>query len=146
MKLKIVMSQKTSTKVDEKLILDWGTRIGLAVNAESGRDERGERLGKSQLENLIASLESVGGREALLATAAFALRQGVRLKAKSTGRVVANALLDLYSKGGTKDDARKMLVIAKWVFEASEYFKAGRVDYNTITLEDYLRQATRGGR
>jgi hypothetical protein len=111
------MSQKNSTKIDEKLILDWGTRIALAASSE-----------------------------ALLATAAFALRQGVRLNAKSTGRVVANALLDLYSKGGTKDDARKMLGIAKWVYEASEYFKAGKVDYNTITLEDYLRQATRGGR
>jgi hypothetical protein len=138
MKLKIVMSQTTSTKVDEKLILDWGTRIALAAS--------NERVRGSQLENFIASLESVGGREALLATAAFALRQGVRLNAKSTGRVVANALLDLYSKGGTKDDARKMLGIAKWVYEASEYFKAGKVDYNTITLEDYLRQATRGGR
>jgi hypothetical protein len=147
-RLKNCMSQKNSPKVDEKLILDWGTRIGLAVNADRERVERAERerLGKSQIENLIALLESVGGREALLATAAFALRQSARLEARSTGRVVANALLDLYSKGGTKDDARKMFVIAKWVSEASEHLKVGRVDYNTITLEDYLKQAIRGGR
>jgi hypothetical protein len=131
------MTASAPPKVDEKLLLDWGTRIGIAA--------RQDDLKASQLENLMAQLESVPGREALLVTAAFALRQAVRLNARVTGRVVSQALQEVYNGGGGKEEARRMLGFAKWVFEAQEYFRAGRVNVWTVRLEDFLRQAV-GGR
>jgi len=121
--------------IDEKLLLDWGARIGAAA--------RGEGVRPAQLENLIASLDAVQGREALLATAAFSLRQAQRLgTGRTTARLVSQALLELYEKGGGKDEARKMLGFAKWVYEASPGFR-GRPEQ--LTLESLLKQLA-GGR
>jgi hypothetical protein len=96
-----------------------------------------DNVAPSQLENLIASLDSVSGREALLATAAFALRQAQRHKRQDqrqdqrekkkggkggigerTANLILQALLDLYGReGADKDHARKMLGFAKWIYE-----------------------------
>ncbi len=99
---------------------------------------RSENVRPAQLENLIASLDSVSGREALLVTAAFALRQANRLgTGRTTARLVANALMELYEKGGGKDEARKLLGFAKWVYEANIPFR-GRPEQ--LTLLQLLKQ------
>jgi len=123
-------SQEGAAKVDEKLLLDWGARIGAAARSEGVRS--------AQLENLIASLDIVQGREALLVTAAYALRQAQRLGAgRTAARLVNQALLDLYEKGYGKEEARKMLGFAKWVYEAVSGFR-GRPEQ--VTLESLLKQ------
>ena len=125
-------SQEDVAKVDEKLLLDWGARIGAAARSEGVRS--------AQLENLIASLDIVQGREALLVTAAFALRQAQRLgTGRTVARLVNQALLELYEKGYGKEEARKMLGFAKWVYEAISGFK-GRPEQ--LTLENLLKQLT----
>jgi len=101
-------------------LLNFGTQIGATARAEG--------VEKHQLEILLASLESIRDeRMCLLLTAAFAERQSKRkresqrelLGPKTAGNVV-NALKELYQKGATRKEARKMLGIAKWIYEASE--------------------------
>ena len=114
----------------EALILDWGARIGVTA--------RNEGVRSAQLENLIASLDAVSGREALLVTAAYAVRQANRLGAgRNMARLVSQALLELYEKGGGKEEARKMLGFAKWVYEANIPFR-GRPEQ--LTLKQLLEQ------
>jgi hypothetical protein len=131
------MSDKaTQAKSNEAFILNLGAKIGAAA--------RNENVKSAQMENLIASLDAIEGREALLATAAFALRQARRL---GTGwimaRLVAQAMLDLYERGEDKEEARKMLGFAKWVYEASPRGFRGRPDQ--LTLTDILKQMAGGG-
>ena len=122
--------------VNEKLILDWGARIGVSALNEGVK--------ASQLENLIASLDNFQGREALLATAAFALRQAQRLgTGRTTARLANQALLELYEKGGGKEEARKLLGFAKWVYEARISVRGGRPEQ--LTLDSLLKQLA-GGR
>ncbi|MEM2790941.1 MAG: hypothetical protein QW075_03745 [Thermofilaceae archaeon] len=126
------MSTPHKTAIDEKLLLDWGARIGLAAKQEGVRS--------SQLENLIASLDAIEGRMALLATAAFALRQAERLGAGRTmARIVNQAMLDLYERNAVKEDARKMLGFAKWVYEAITVPPRG-LRPEQATLEELLRR------
>jgi hypothetical protein len=108
-----VSASSSSQPIDELELLDWGTQIGVAARRENVRP--------AQLENLIASLDSVSGREALLATAIFALRQAQRLDSvgRTTANLVSQALVDLYERGAGKDHARKMLGFAKWIYEAN---------------------------
>jgi len=126
-----------AAKISEKVLLDWAAKIGAAA--------RNEDVRPAQLENLIASLDAIQGREALLATAAFALRQAQRLGiGRTTARLANQALLDLYEKGGDKDEARKMLGFAKWVYEALAGFRP-RTRPEQLTLEELLKQLA-GGR
>ena len=106
-----VSASSSSQPIDELELLNWGTKIGAAA--------RSEKVRPTQLENLIASLDSVSGREALLATAIFALRQAQRLGGHRTADLVSRALVDLYERGAGKDHARKMLGFAKWIYEAN---------------------------
>jgi hypothetical protein len=126
------MSAKVSeTKVNESVLLDWGAKIGAAA--------RNDNVKAAQLEGLIASLDAVEGSEALLATATFAMRQAQRLGTGQTmARLVVQAMLDLYEKRGGKEEARKMLGFAKWVYEASPRGFRGRPDQ--LTLADILKQ------
>ncbi|MEM1913735.1 MAG: hypothetical protein QW067_11400 [Thermofilaceae archaeon] len=126
------MSTPQKTVIDEKLLLDWGARVGLAARLENVRS--------AQLENLIASLDSVESREALLATAAFALRQAERLgTGRTMARIVNQAMLDLYEKNAGKEHARKMLGFAKWVYEAIDKLP-GDLRPERVTLEELLRR------
>jgi hypothetical protein len=107
-----VSASSTSQPIDELELLNWGTQIGVAARRENVRP--------AQLENLIASLDSVSGREALLATAIFALRQAQRLGVgRTTASLVSQALVGLYERGAGKDHARKVLGFAKWIYEAN---------------------------
>jgi hypothetical protein len=125
------MSTKAPARVDESSLLDWGAKIGAAA--------RRERVRSAQIENLIASLDSVEGREALLATAAFALRQAQRLgSGQGMARFVAQAMLDVYEKGGGKEEARKVLGFAKWVYEAISGDFKGKPEQ--LTLIELLKQ------
>jgi len=100
--------------VEEELLLNFGTQIGVIAKVDG--------VQKHQLESLLASLESIrDDRKCLLLTAAFAERQFQRgLLGSQTARKVVGALKELYQKGATRKEARKMLGIAKWIYEASE--------------------------
>ncbi|MEM3944826.1 MAG: hypothetical protein QXJ59_12155 [Thermofilaceae archaeon] len=129
------MSTPQKTVIDEKLLLDWGARIGLAARLENVRS--------AQLENLIASLDSVESREALLVAAAFALRQVERLHSgRMLARIVNQAMLDLYEKNAGKEDAKKMLGFAKWVYEALKTLSTPLrgLRPEQVTLEELLRR------
>ncbi len=125
------MSSKTPVKVDESLLLNWGTRIGVAA--------RNEGVKAAQMEGLIASLDSIEGREALLVTAAFALRQAERLgTGRNMAKLVAQAMLEVYEARGGKEEARKLLGFAKWVYEALPRGIRGRPEQ--LTLSELLKQ------
>jgi hypothetical protein len=136
-----VSSASSSQPIDELELLDWGTKIGVAA--------RGENVRPAQLENLIASLDTVSGREALLATAGFALRQAGRrekrgeegLIGRRTADLVSRALVNLYERGAGKDHARKMLGFAKWIYEANIPYR-DRAEQLTLLqlLKWYLQQ------
>jgi len=84
-------------------------------------------MSKSQFENLITLLDATTGREALLVTAAYALRQAQRQEiGRITAMLIKQALMDLYEKGIDKKFVRKMLDFAKWVYEAIEDYKRYR--------------------
>ncbi|MEM3661054.1 MAG: hypothetical protein QXU11_11810 [Thermoproteota archaeon] len=93
--------------------LDIATRIGIQAKFEY--------LTKTQIENLLSSLDFARDPKAsLLVSAAFAYRQAARLrKGKRTAALVAEALKQVYEKG-EKEDARKILRLAKWIFEIVE--------------------------
>ncbi len=152
--------------MDEKELLDWGARIGVATRLAA--------VEKNQLENLIASLDSVSGREALLATAAYALRQAQRLANKEKqsankekqldknskdkqldinrkmvwANLIKEALIDLFhSYNADKEHARKMLDFAKWVYEAELHYYVDMNNVNSaierlkrLTLLELLKQ------
>ena len=129
----IVMSDKTlQAKIDETFILDWGAKIGVAA--------RNENVRAAQIEALIASLDTIEGRGALLITATFAQRQAQRLgTGREMARLVTQAMLDLHEKGGGKEEARKLLGFAKWIYEALPP-RPIRVRLDQLTLQDLLKQ------
>jgi serine phosphatase RsbU (regulator of sigma subunit) len=132
--------------MEEKDLLDWGARIGAIAKAEE--------VEKHQLETLMASLESTrDNRECLLLTAAFAHRQSNRMEKRAgeerpllgsrTAEQVCNALRELYQKGGTREDARKVLGIAKWVHEAAKRLPQGRLR-EVKSLKEFVDLLSRG--
>ena len=125
-----VASSVTGSTIDD--LLNWGARIGAAAyfdNVES-----------SQLENIIATLDAIQGREALLLVAMFAQRQSKRLgPGRNLARVITEAMLNLYEKGLGKDEARIVLGTAKWVFDAFQGARKPRLeDLGKLTLKDVL--------
>jgi hypothetical protein len=125
-----VSASSSSQPIDELELLDRGTQIGVAA--------RRDGVERTQLENLIASLDTVSGREALLATAIFALRQAQRLGVgRTTANYISQALVELYERGAGKDHARKMLDFAKWIYETKIDYQ-GRIEQ--LTLLQLLKQ------
>ncbi|MEM1704486.1 MAG: hypothetical protein QXX33_05205 [Candidatus Hadarchaeales archaeon] len=117
----------------EEDLINWGTEIGTLAFSE--------KIEKSQLEKLIASLESVKDpRLALYVTAAFALRQSQReergkaLLTRKFAERVASILQQIYEANGSKTEARKMLRFAKWIVEAS----TGRQIRPVKTLKEFI--------
>jgi len=135
------MSDKAPhTTINEYSLLEWGARIGAAARSDRGVE-------RAQMENLIASLDAVEGREALLVVATYAQRQAQRLKKEKAGRamarmagLVAQAMLDLYEKGGGKKEARVMLGFAKWVYEAFPENFVFRDVPERLKLVDIIKQ------
>jgi hypothetical protein len=129
-------SKPSSCNVEEKLLFDHGTRIGVAALID--------RVARSQIENIIASLDTVEGREALLVTAAFARRQAKRNKVGTRmANFIVKALLELYEKGCGKEEARKVLGFAKWIY-GIEFTPRG--SHDQLTLQEYLKQLASPGR
>ncbi|MCC6015144.1 MAG: hypothetical protein LM564_05525 [Desulfurococcaceae archaeon] len=122
----------------EELLLNWGARIGAAAFVD--------RVKASQVENIIAALDVIEGREALLLTALFAQRQARRLgMGENMARLVRQAMLELYDKSLSKEEARKVLGIAKWVFEALQGSGAQlrREQLDKLTLKELLTMLRR---
>lgn len=117
----------------EELLLNWGARIGAAAFVD--------RVKTSQIENIIATLDVAEGREALLLTALFAQRQAKRLRVgENMARLIRQAMLELYDKNLSKEEAREVLGIAKWVFEALQESGVSlrREQLDKLTLKDLL--------
>lgn len=97
----------------EQLIVDYSARIGIQA--------RLERIARSQLEQVMSSLENVEDEKlSLLVTAAFAFRQAKRLGGQRTANIIGEAMEKLYENNCGKEQARKMLGLAKWVYESFE--------------------------
>ncbi|MCD6208869.1 MAG: hypothetical protein J7J67_01595 [Thermoproteales archaeon] len=129
------MSQSTpSSQITDKQMLDQGAR--LAVLARMGRVE------VSQINQLIEVINSLGAsRESLLYLAAFVSRQASRRAiSRDFGRELKNLLLQYYNSGLGRDEARRLLGIVKWLYEA---LSGVRVDFKTLqrarTIEDVLK-------
>jgi len=119
--------------IPEKDLLDWATRIGVQAKFDG--------LNKTQIENLISSIDIVEGDESsLLVVPAYAYRQSNRLrKGRNTATLIKEAFTWLYDNGGTKDDARKLLGLAKWIFEGVEKTRIPRVDVKKLTLAHLIK-------
>ncbi len=127
-----------SSMQTEELLLNWGARIGAAAYSDGVK--------ASQLENILAILDVIEAKEALLLTALFAYRQARRLGTGNTmARMIQQAMLDLYEKNLTKKEAKEVLGIAKWVYEALQGsgIRVQRDQLSKLTLHELLKQFTR---
>jgi len=105
------MSQSQTT-FNEKTLLDYAARIG--INAVR------EGIEKSQIEQLVATLEEEIEDQQLiiLIPAAFAHRQVNRGKfRKRTAKWISKAMEYLYNSNCGKEEARRLLNLAKWVYQ-----------------------------
>jgi hypothetical protein len=97
--------------LSERLVLDWGAKIGAVA--------RSEFAPAFFFTHVIASLDEFSSRETVCFTAIAARRFAERYCCcYQTAEVVAQAMYDIYEKGGGKEDARRLLGFAKWVYEA----------------------------
>jgi hypothetical protein len=115
--------------LDEGLVLNWGAKVGATARSECAP--------ASFFTYTIASLDEFSSREALCFVAVVARRFSERyFCCYRTAEVTVRALLDAYGKGGGKEDARRILGFAKWVYEALRrpVFYA-----ESVTLLDVLR-------
>lgn len=108
-------------------ILNYAVRIGTIA--------RRENVEKSQMEQLISSLEAYPHQKLCLPVVAmYARRQSARnVLGKETSRLVAEAMMELYKMGEDRVKARVLLGLAKWVYEASETLPRERLlvrDFN----------------
>jgi hypothetical protein len=101
-----------STSNFEKTILDLSVKIGSLAKVEG--------VTTSQLEQIIASLEnSPDRRNSLLICAAYTKRQANRLgRGNRTAQAIIEAIKEIYLRNGGKEEARKLLGLAKWVRES----------------------------
>lgn len=97
---------------------------------------------KTQFENILASLElSNNDRLSLLYAAAYAHRQAAREHiGRETAKLISEALRTLYNSGRGKEEARKLIGLARWVFEASKnkYLPIKREEVKNLTFEKLL--------
>lgn len=121
--------QVPSPRISEQEILDFAARIGVQAKRE--------RVAKSQFEQIIASLESSEDEKVcLLVTTLFVFRQASRMRFENTAKEIGRALSYLYDRNGTKQDARKLLGLAKWAFECADKWGLDRAK----DFGDFLRQ------
>ena len=124
--------------IDENFLLNWGTKIGVQAKIDGIRP--------SQIEGILSSLELISDDKAsLLLTVVFALRQAERLRTgRQTARLINEALNEVYERKGNREDARKLLGVAKWVYESLERQRLPRVgNVRDLTLKKLL-EAMRG--
>jgi len=114
----------------EKILLDHAARIGSLAKAEN--------VPPNQLEQIIASLENSQDREnSVLICAAFAKRQANRLeRGNKTALAIVEAMKEILAGKGGKEEARKLLGLAKWIKESLE---DQRVPYQGVkNFEEYM--------
>jgi hypothetical protein len=115
-------------------MLDQAARIGVQAKFEGVK--------KAQFENLMASLDAIEDeKKSLLLTALYAHRQAERLGGRRTAILISQALNQLHAQGRRREDARKLLGLAKWVFESVE---RTRLDIeprqiNNLTIEKLIQ-------
>lgn len=105
------MAEQSSADI-EKIILDYAAKIGVQAKLDN--------LAKNQIEQIIASLESIEDEKlSLLVTASFAYRQAERLERGSRAAYhIAQAMKELHEKNYGRELARKTLGLAKWIYES----------------------------
>jgi len=124
--------------IDENFLLNWGTKIGVQAKIDGIRP--------SQIEGILSSLELISDDKAsLLLTVVFALRQAERLRTgRQTAHLINEALSEVYKRNGNREDARKLLGVAKWVYESLERRRLPYVgNVRDLTLNKLL-EAMRG--
>lgn len=123
----------------EPNIFDLAARIGVQAKYEG--------VDKSQIENILSSLDLVEDeRKSLLVTALFAERQAARLgRGRETARLINNSLTQLYASGKKKNQARQLLGLAKWVYEAASERRLpiSPRDIKNLTFEKLLEALRR---
>ncbi|MEM0233144.1 MAG: hypothetical protein QXL22_03890 [Candidatus Nezhaarchaeales archaeon] len=122
-------------------ILDYAVRIGVQAKIEN--------LAKTQIENLLSSLDFVNDPKlSLLVTSAYSYRQAARLgKGRITAGLVNELMGKIYRSEGNKEEARFALGLAKWIYEIMEEYQIPRIEISTLTFERFLELLrSRGGR
>lgn len=122
----------------DKMVLDYAVKIGTTA--------RRENVEKSQMEQLISSLEAYPHHVLCLpVAAAYARRQSTRGHlGRDTSRLVAEAMRALYRLNQDRNRGRVLLGLAKWVYEASDGL---RISQTVNSFEEFLQLlAGSGGR
>lgn len=124
--------------INEEEVLNFATRI--AVQAKIDGVER------SQIENLLASLElAADPKNSLWVSTLYAYRQAERGRiGRRTAELIYEAMSRLYEAGCGKDEARKLLGFAKWVYESLEKRSIPRIDARRLTLQELLKMLKGG--
>ena len=121
--------------VEERLILDYAARIGVQAKLDG--------MKRTHFEGILASLEAIEDeRSSILVTATFAHRQAERLgRGSRTASLISEALRKIHSLKGGREDARRLLGLARWVFESIEHVGFPRVpDIRKLTLERFIEE------
>lgn len=128
------MSEGGSSQL--KTLLDYATKIGVQA--------RYDRVEKAQIENLLASLEMVEDSQiSPLVTAAYAHRQAARLKrGYRTAKLINEAMDWLYRQNLGREEARRLLGMAKWIFESLEKVRLS-IDVRDLTFQKLLGELRR---
>jgi hypothetical protein len=95
----------------ERELMNWAARIGSQLKIEN--------VEKSQIEQLIGSAELAGVETyAPLITATYAFRQAARGYLRDgSARLIAQAMEWLYKNNKGKTEVRRLIGLAKWVYE-----------------------------
>lgn len=98
-------------------------------------------LTKTQIENISASLYMIEDeRDCLLFTQLFSQRQAARLRrGHNFAKLVNEAINEIYSKGGKREDATKLLGLVKWIYESIEDIRLPRVDIRTMNFNELMK-------
>jgi hypothetical protein len=118
--------------LEHSTLLDYATKIGVQARIEG--------IAKTQIENILASLDFIEDpKQSLLLSSAYAHRQAARLgRGYNTAKMI-NELMDQVYKGGEgKEKARFALGLAKWIYEIAESYRLPRIDIDTLTFEKFL--------
>ncbi|MEM4618790.1 MAG: hypothetical protein QW607_01095 [Desulfurococcaceae archaeon] len=112
-----------SQTITERDILDLAAKIAVRARLDL-------KIDKSQIENLIASLEGASDSEnSPIITAIYAYRQAGRNEIEyETAKLISETMCKLYSLHYKKDDARRLLVLAKWIYESFDVFGGDQKD------------------
>ena len=128
--------------IDVKWLMDMAAKVAYLIRT-TGRFDR------SQLFRLVEVLESTAGdKEALWATALFALRQSKRRDQEippNVATAIRDVLLSIAEKAEkeARELAREFLGYLRWFFEASERIRLPRARVEDVDAEWFLRQLGR---